>query len=81
MFTLVAWVLCSSPGYPWAQMLLSCAPPVLLFPSYLGVLVAPLPEVLHLWVTLSLLWAWEPGDLYAAPTADGDDVWGASTGG
>ena len=56
---LIARVLCSSTGSPWAHTLLSRAPPALLFPGCLGVPVALLPGVLGSQVCRH--W-WEPRD-------------------
>ena len=42
----VTCILCSSTGSHWAQMLLSHAPPVLLYLGCLWLLVTSLPEVL-----------------------------------
>ena len=56
---LVAWVSYCSTGSPWTQMLLSCAPSVQLFPSCLGVLVAPL---LGCWVHRCHCHSWRPRD-------------------
>ena len=75
---LVTWVSCSSTGSLWAQMLLSCAPPALLFLSCLGVLFPPLPGVLS---SLLLVEVWGPGDLYTAPTAGGANLGFAISGG
>ena len=50
-------------------------------PGLSGGAVALLPGVLGSGVSLSLVGAWGPGDLYAAPTAGGDGVGGAPTGG
>ena len=52
---------------PQAWMLLPRVPPALLLPGCLEVLTAPLPGVMGSRVLLSLSWAWEPRDLYAAP--------------
>lgn len=48
-------------------MLLFLASPVPLFPSCLGVLLASLPVVLGLWVSLSLVRAQGSGDVQEAP--------------
>ena len=70
----VTWVSCSSTGSLWARMLLSQAPPVLLFPGCLGMLVVPLPGVLGSQVSLSLVGAYGPTDSYAASAAGGIGV-------
>ena len=74
-------VSCSSIGSPWAQMLLSHAPPTLLFQGCLGVLVALLPRVLDSWISLLLVGAWRPMELYTAPTAGGAGIRVATAGG
>ena len=60
-------------------MLLLHALTKLLLLGCLGVLVEWLPKVLDLQLSLSLLGAWRPGDLYAAPAACGAGVRGATT--
>ena len=57
------------------------APPALLFPCCLVVLVALLPGVLGSQVSLSLAGVWGPRDLYASPAAGGTGVRVAAGGG
>ena len=67
-------------GSSWAQKLKPWAPPVLLLPGCLELLVPPLLGVLSSWVLLSLPGAQGPRDLYSASTTGGDNVSGATTG-
>ena len=78
---LVIWVSCSSSGSPQARVLLSHAPPVLLFPGCLGVLVSLLPGVLGSQMSLLLVGAWGPRDLYTAPVAGGASIEVSAIGG
>ena len=70
-----------SMGFPWAWILLPCAPLVLLLLGCLGVLVALLPGALGSRVLLLLPGAWGPRGLYAAPAAVRAGIGGAATGG
>ena len=76
---LVNCVSCFSTGSLQGWVLLSHIPPVLLLLGCLGVLVAPISEVLASQVSLSLVGTWEPRDLCTATGAAGAGVGVATT--
>uniref|UniRef100_A0A9L0S132 KRAB domain-containing protein n=1 Tax=Equus caballus TaxID=9796 RepID=A0A9L0S132_HORSE len=76
----VTWVSCSSSWCLQAEMLLSHAPPSLLFPSFLVKLTTPPQGVLGSRVSLLLAVGWESRDLCTAPSGGGASVMVATTG-
>lgn len=79
-FLQVTWVSCSSSWCLQAEMLLSHAPPSLLFPSFLVKPATPPQGVLGSRVSLLLAVGWESRDLCTAPSGGGASVMVATTG-